>query len=187
MVFYRIFLNYNYIIVRKFNLNGDKNNVENPHNYWKNLRCRIRSFSIKGCEQPIRYFEYQPGRSGKYPQDFLEGFRGYIHTDACKGYNGLPDVTRCLCWAHVRRAFADALPVDVKDSEATKQGLMNYLLDGSCAFSADPERFPRTAIPVISRISGRVPAVGSDHTENVSIGAPIFKRLVFFFCIHQMV
>lgn len=90
-------------------------------------------------------------------------------------------MTRCLCWAHVRRAFADALPVDVKDSEATKQGLMNYLLDGSCAFSADPERFPRTAIPVISRISGRVPAVGSDHTENVSIGAPIFKRLVFFF------
>lgn len=52
--------------------------------------------SIKGCEQPVRYFEYQPGRSGKYPQDFLEGFRGYIHTDAYKGYNGLPDVTRCL-------------------------------------------------------------------------------------------
>lgn len=89
--------------------------------------------SIKGCEQPVRYFEYQPGRSGKYPQDFLEGFKGYIHTDAYKGYNGLPDVTRCLCWAHVRRAFADALPGDVKDPEATKPaaaiGYINKLFE----------------------------------------------------------
>ena len=30
------------------------------------------------CKYPIRIFEYQPGRSGKYPQEFLKEFKGYL-------------------------------------------------------------------------------------------------------------
>ena len=67
----------------------------------------------------IRIFEYQPGRSGKYPQAFLKGFKGYLHSDAYSGYTKIANVTRCLCWAHLRRKFVDALPKDTHNPEAT--------------------------------------------------------------------
>ncbi len=40
---------------------------------------------------PIRIFEYQPGRGAKYPQAFLKGFKGYLHSDA---YSGLCESSR---------------------------------------------------------------------------------------------
>ncbi|CQR74732.1 Transposase IS66 family protein [Sporomusa ovata DSM 2662] len=70
-------------------------------------------------QYPIRLFEYQPGRSGSYPQKFLKGFQGFLHSDAYSGYNKVPGVTRCFCWAHQRRYFVDALPKDIKDPAAT--------------------------------------------------------------------
>ena len=76
--------------------------------------------SIRDCKRPVRYFEYQPGRGGKYPEAFLKGYTGYIHTDAYSGYNGVKGVTRCLCYTHLRRAFVDALPKDIHSPEASK-------------------------------------------------------------------
>ncbi len=70
-------------------------------------------------KHPIRIFEYQPGRSGKYPQKFLKGFKGYLHSDAYSGYTKIPGVTRCLCWTHLRRRFVDSLPKDIQSPEAT--------------------------------------------------------------------
>lgn len=75
--------------------------------------------SGKSSLQPMRIFEYQPGRSGDYPKEFLKGYNGFIHTDAYAGYNKVPNITRCLCWAHLRRKFVDALPKDLKDQRAT--------------------------------------------------------------------
>jgi transposase len=71
------------------------------------------------CKYPIRVFEYQPGRSGKYPQEFLKGFNGFLHTDAYSGYRKVHEIKRCLCWSHVRRNFVDALPKDVRSPDAT--------------------------------------------------------------------
>jgi transposase len=70
-------------------------------------------------KHPIRIFEYQPGRNGCYPQKFLEGFQGFLHSDAYSGYNKVSGVTRCFCWSHQRRYFIDALPKDTKSPEAT--------------------------------------------------------------------
>jgi len=72
-----------------------------------------------GSKNPIRIFEYQPTRNGKHPQDFLEEFKGYLHTDAYPGYNKVSEITRCFCWTHLRRYFVDALPKDIKSPEAT--------------------------------------------------------------------
>ncbi|WP_152967811.1 IS66 family transposase, partial [Oxobacter pfennigii] len=87
----------------------------------------------KHSEHPIRIFEYQPGRSGKYPQEFLKGFKGYMHTDAYSGYNKVSGIIRCLCWSHLRRYFVDALPKDIKSPESTipSQGITycNKLFD----------------------------------------------------------
>jgi transposase len=76
--------------------------------------------STRDSKRPVRYFEYQPGRGGKYPETFLKGYTGYIHTDAYSGYNGVKGVTRCLCYTHLRRAFVDALPKDIHGPEASK-------------------------------------------------------------------
>ena len=76
----------------------------------------------KHSQRPIRIFQYQPGWGGKYPKEFLKGFKGFLHTDAYSGYNRISGITRCLCWSHLRRNFVDALPKDINSSEATLAG-----------------------------------------------------------------
>ena len=60
-------------------------------------------------DHPMRVFHYAPSRSGMEAQQLLDGFSGYLHTDDYAGYNRVPEVKRCLCWAHVRRRFRDAI------------------------------------------------------------------------------
>ena len=57
---------------------------------------------------PIVLFDYQTTRAAKHPEKFLDGFGGYIITDAYAGYNGLKSVIHCSCWSHARRYFFDA-------------------------------------------------------------------------------
>ena len=75
--------------------------------------------SIKSSSHPIRMFDYQPGRSGTFPQKFLKDYTGYIHTDAYKGYEKVMGITQCFCWTHLRRYFVDSLPKDVNSPQAT--------------------------------------------------------------------
>jgi transposase len=63
-------------------------------------------------EQPIILFDYDPSRSGEVPRRLLDGFHGYLQTDAYAGYNPVVEaqqLTRVLCMAHARRYFTDAL------------------------------------------------------------------------------
>ncbi len=61
-------------------------------------------------KKSIVLYEYQPGRGAKHPQKFLEGFKGYLHTDGYAGYHNLPkDITVVGCWAHARRKFDEAI------------------------------------------------------------------------------
>ena len=61
-------------------------------------------------KQPIILFKYSPTRNGEVAREFLDGFKGYLETDGYQGYNKVPDVKRCTCWAHLRRYFVDAIP-----------------------------------------------------------------------------
>jgi transposase len=69
---------------------------------------------------PTVLYEYQPTRSGQHARRFLEGFKGYLQTDGYSGYNAVPDVVHCGCWAHLRRKFEEALPkgADIVGSKA---------------------------------------------------------------------
>lgn len=63
-------------------------------------------------ERPIILFDYDPSRSGEVPRRLLDGFHGYLQTDAYAGYNPVVEtqqLTRVLCMAHARRYFTDAL------------------------------------------------------------------------------
>ena len=61
----------------------------------------------------IVLYKYSPGRGHKVAAEFLEGFHGYLETDAFSGYKALEkeqtQITAAFCWAHARRDFSDAL------------------------------------------------------------------------------
>ena len=62
----------------------------------------------------IVLYEYQPGRGGAYPQEFLSGFHGKLQCDGYQGYNKVDDVQLICCSAHARRKFYEALPAEKK-------------------------------------------------------------------------
>ena len=78
-------------------------------------------------DKPIVLYEYQPGRGGKHPKEFLTGFQGYLHTDGYAGYHSLPEgITVVGCWAHLRRKFDEAvksLPKGKAKGSSASQGL----------------------------------------------------------------
>lgn len=59
-------------------------------------------------DRPVALYKYADNRSGEVPRTFLKGFKGILQTDGYGGYNGLSDVLRVGCFAHVRRKFVDA-------------------------------------------------------------------------------
>ena len=59
---------------------------------------------------PIILYGYRQTRAKYNAEDFLKGFEGYLETDGYQGYDNLPGIKRCCCWAHVRRYFFDAIP-----------------------------------------------------------------------------
>lgn len=59
---------------------------------------------------PIILYNYTETRAKFNAIEFLKGFKGYLETDGYQGYNNLPDVKRCCCWAHLRRYFVEAIP-----------------------------------------------------------------------------
>jgi transposase len=61
-------------------------------------------------KSPIVLYDYKPSRSGNNAADYLKEFHGYLHTDGFAGYEKVEGVTRCGCWAHLRRYFVDAIP-----------------------------------------------------------------------------
>jgi transposase len=76
----------------------------------------------------IVVFFYHPSRSGEVPRNFLEGWSGYLMTDAYSAYRTLGEnVTIVGCMAHVRRKFTDILkstanpPPDSVAAEALRQ------------------------------------------------------------------
>jgi transposase len=53
------------------------------------------------------------------PQQFLDGYRGFVQADAYDGYNAVHHNVRHLgCWMHARRYFVEAEPTDPRAVEA---------------------------------------------------------------------
>ena len=64
---------------------------------------------------PILIYDYNPSRAHTIPGEYLKDFNGFLHTDCYDGYNALEDhLTRCTCWAHLRRYWFDAISTDIQ-------------------------------------------------------------------------
>ena len=68
-------------------------------------------------ERQAVYFQYARSRNRETAKSLLSGFHGYLMTDAYEAYNKIEDITRSLCWAHVRRKFVDSIPLDSQKRE----------------------------------------------------------------------
>jgi len=70
-------------------------------------------------------FEYHPTRAGYVAEEFFNGFKGFLQTDAYSGYNAVlsnAGVTGLGCWAHARRPFNDIVKIS-KNSGAAHMAL----------------------------------------------------------------
>ena len=102
-------------------------------------------------DRPIVLYEYQPGRKQEHPQEFLTGYRGYLHTDGYPGYHNLPEgITVVGCWAHARRKFDEAmksLPKGKAKNSSAAQGLaycnLLFKIEEGLADLSPKERYDR--------------------------------------------
>lgn len=72
------------------------------------------------CEDiKATFFHYSRTRSKKVALDLIEGFKGYLTTDAYAAYAGmhLEDVKNSFCWSHLRRYYIDSIPLDNSGKE----------------------------------------------------------------------
>ena len=60
------------------------------------------------------FFHYSRSRSGTVAKELLKEFHGYLVTDAYAGYEKVENITRSLCWSHLRRYFLESIPLDGK-------------------------------------------------------------------------
>ena len=69
--------------------------------------------------QPIRVYLFKPDRKAEHIKALVNGRNLTLVTDAYQGYEDLEKVIHCLCWAHLRRKFYDALPKKAKNGLCT--------------------------------------------------------------------
>lgn len=67
------------------------------------------------AKEPIVLYHYERDRRHCRPQEFLEGFHGYLHSDGYAAYHKLEHVQSVGCFAHVRRKFVEAAEVSSKN------------------------------------------------------------------------
>jgi transposase len=97
----------------------------------------------------IVLMDYQTTRARKHPQKFLEGFKGYLCTDAYQSYEGLSGVINVFCLVHARRKFDEALkslPKEDRDKPcAAKEGIAFfgklYMVEHKYKESSREERY----------------------------------------------
>lgn len=69
-------------------------------------------------------YHYSPTRAHQMAQDLLGDYTGYLHTDKYDGYDCLEEhLTRCLCWAHGRRKWYEAISNEIRDRDRSGLGI----------------------------------------------------------------
>ena len=110
-------------------------------------------------------FMYEKGRGGEYVRTHLDGFRGYLQTDAYAAYDSMPKITPGItmmgCWAHVRRKFVDALAVEQEHASWFVQQIQRlYAIERFCRSLqlTAPERLAMRehAIPILKDIKAQM-------------------------------
>jgi len=101
-----------------------------------------------GNDPPCVIFNYAPGRSGKYAEEFLCGFDGILQVDAYGGYNRLAQADRtggapivlAYCWAHARRKLFDLIETSDVAVQGVRQIAELYEIEAAIRGQSPSER-----------------------------------------------
>ena len=101
-----------------------------------------------GNDPPCVIFNYAPGRSGKYAEEFLQGFDGILQVDAYGGYNRLAKADRtggepivlAYCWAHARRKLFDLIDTSEIAAEGVRRIAELYAIEDDIRGQSPSER-----------------------------------------------
>ena len=115
---------------------------------------------------PILLCHYTETGAKFHAASFLQGFSGYLETDGYQGYNNLPDIKRCSCWAHVRRYFTDAIPKG-KEYDYSLPAVQGVQF---CCKLFDCERYSKQKITLRSRENNFVLKRRSRYWRHSGIG-----------------
>ncbi|TGM13661.1 IS66 family transposase, partial [Leptospira stimsonii] len=73
-------------------------------------------------EKPVVLYRYEPSRSAKFLEEWIQGFEGIIQTDRFESYDSLlkvkPKIVHAGRWNHARRRFFEILKIDPKNAQA---------------------------------------------------------------------
>jgi len=100
---------------------------------------------------PIVYFEYHQSRAFESAEEFLKGYKGYLHTDGYEVYHKLNSgITVVGCLAHIRRRFTDciqSLSEEEKKTTFSYEGLQFcdniFHIDKKLKDYSDEERYQK--------------------------------------------
>jgi transposase len=101
-----------------------------------------------GNDPPCVIFNYAPGRSGKYAEEFLENFNGILQVDAYGGYNRLSVADReggepivlAYCWAHARRKLFDLIDTSEIAAQGVKRIAEIYAIENDIRAQSPAQR-----------------------------------------------
>jgi hypothetical protein len=103
---------------------------------------------VGDADHPCLVYRYSPNREGRWPQQFLTGYTGFLQGDAYAGYDALfasGAVTEVGCWAHARRKFFEAQNAD-PEGALYALGVIRqlYAVERKAAEQATNLRLPRS-------------------------------------------
>lgn len=90
-----------------------------------------------GCTSPaairisgmgLTGWQATPTRAGENAKRFLNGIEPgfYLMADGYQGYNKVPEINRCCCWAHIRRYLLESIPKGM-DKDYTNPAVQGFL------------------------------------------------------------
>ena len=99
------------IIVAYDYAQADETTVQVLQEMGRDNRTQSYMWCYRGGRNKVSIvYEYQETRGGYHAQKFLNGFKGYLQTDAYSGYNwalAAEEIISVGCHAHARRPFAE--------------------------------------------------------------------------------
>lgn len=103
-------------------VNMDETHVQVLNEPGRSNKSKSYMWVFRGgdVERSALIFQYEPSRSGKIPQKYLDGYKGYIQTDGYAGYDILGErsgIVHMGCWVHARRKFLEIVKARPKGSK----------------------------------------------------------------------
>ena len=133
------------------------------------------------------YCDYRRSRAGKWPAEFLAGYRGTIMADAYSGHHQLfanGQITPAACMAHARRKFEETLEAgELLASQALDLFSLLYRIEAEIPRDAIDQRLSRRqaeAVPILDRLEALI--IGWEADQRHSSGlfrAAHYTRKIF--------